>query len=335
MSQNFSSTGDDSAVESTLAVQNNCQKRTHRRSAAVSLDWGFKRVLNNKEVTDQAISPLFNESTCHPADHIVEQKKQNNEKDCSLVLPDTKSSTKKRTGFHGWFFAESISSLAHLYFGGFHKKKTSTNTGPVVLNVEETMPSSSLCTVTFQPLIDLDAALLTKPADPTVFSGSEKHRRSRSASTILSSNSLASGSTYQNSCYKRGYSLKRKMSVIVEDADVMPAVSFSLPQCNNSSNVTDIEILAGQSTKEASGNETDEIVSKKENTKLDESKDPLKQSNLSTDDVDDILFSTCIEDAAKYNQDVEKMNKQNDLKNIKIKRRWRHVLKGFLTRKSS
>ncbi|KTW27795.1 hypothetical protein T552_02234 [Pneumocystis carinii B80] len=321
-------------MEPSLTAQDCRRKRTHRRSGAVSLDLGFKRTFDNSKDLGQPSSSKGDEVTHDPESRTVEQK--GNDTEQLLDLPNTETSTKRRNGFHGWFWAESILSLVYLYFGGSHKKKVPANSVPVVLNMEEHRPPpSSICTVTLQPLIDLDAALLTKPPNSSMFPGSENHQRSRSV-TVSSPYFSGSSSTYHSS-YKNGYSLRRKMSVIIEDADTIS--TSLLPSSDGvSDNLQNPQTAEEQSSKVDLTDGKEEIDQKvdffkKDDILLDNSEKFLKDDQLMADLYNSFPVS-CTKDTINHDNTAIKMNQQSIPKNTKGKRKWRRVLGKFMKQKN-
>lgn len=316
-------------MDSSLTVQDCAHKRTHRRSAAVSLDLDFKRTFSNsrdlgKTLSSSAVDQVID----NPESRTAKQKKKDNKEEL-LVLPNSKTSTKKRTGFHGWFWAESILSLAYLYFGGSHKKKVSTSSVPVVLNVEEHPPPSSICTVTLQPLIDLDAALLTKPSNSSLFTASEKSQRPRRVT--VSSPYLSELRSTCHSSYKNGYSLKRKMSVIIEDADV---ISTSLQPSSEgvSDTLENVQIPTEQSMQVVPIDGEEAVFAQEEI-------EPNRSENVLNDDqpivdVYDFFPEAHAGDTIDHDNTLIGIDEQGTSKSIEGKRKWRRILGKFLKKKS-
>ncbi|EMR08304.1 hypothetical protein PNEG_03147 [Pneumocystis murina B123] len=314
-------------MDPSLTVQDCGHKRTHRRSGAVSLDLGFKGIFSNSKDLGKASSSTLDEAIHDPGSCTVKQKKQDNTEEL-LVLPNARTS-KKRIGFHGWFWAESILSLAYLYFGGSHKKKVSESSGPVVLNVEEHAPPSSICKVTLQPLIDLDAALLTKP-NSSLFTASEKFQRPRSA-TVSSPYFSESGSTYHSS-YRNGYTLKRKMSVIIEDADMIS--TSLLPSSERVSNtLQNVQTATEQSMQVVPTDGKEANVFEKEDIGLNSSKNVLNDDK-SIVDIYDFFPVSHVGDTINHDNTLIKMNEQGISKSIKGKWKWRRILGKFLKQRN-
>ncbi|CCJ30270.1 unnamed protein product [Pneumocystis jirovecii] len=330
---------DDSSVpDSSLVAQNIPRRRTHRRSSAVSLDWssiGLASDLNGAPQTD----PLVNTGdVCSVSDSLGKQglgndKEKDNESHSAVFL-NSKNSTKKHPKFHSRFLVESISSLAHLYFGGLCKKKASKSTVPVAPTTKEYAPLQASCSMAWEPLIDLDAAILTEKSDSTVFGTPRWHRRARSVSSVFSSYTRASGNSLHSSCYRHGYPLKRKMSVIIEDTDMtltqIPSSSRSV-----SSGILESKRTILRSIGDSTTTDNDLSVSQKANITSDNSVPDLVQGDLPQGDMSDAFLFIGDSNTLKPPDNITGNDEQSFVKNTKMKSRWRQLLKRLLTRKNS
>ncbi|KAG4302064.1 hypothetical protein PCK1_001623 [Pneumocystis canis] len=331
---------EDAPVLETTSTQNHPLRRTHRRSSAVSLDWSLTQLLDNTVSTTKQDTLLMDAGTVRSVSDTFDPKesadfdKSQNGVDCPSVLSDKKDSLKKCRRFHGHLWTESISSLAHLYLRGLCKKKSSKNHGPIESNAGNCTQLLSSCTTSWEPLIDLDAALLTETSDPVSFGGSKRHRRSRSMSTVLSSYTCSLGNPYNKSYQRRGYPLKRKMSVIIEDTDIVLNQPLS-SQKNVTSTAQVDEVEVEQLVQEGTASNVDSVGLHKENVKSNDSESIPDQGNLHKGDS---MNAPCLGDTG----DVEgkfgnaaRNDEQNSIKNTKIKSRLRYMFRGFLGRKSS
>ncbi|KAG4306024.1 hypothetical protein PORY_000012 [Pneumocystis oryctolagi] len=322
-----------SAQDSGLLSQSTPHRRTHRRSPAVSLDWSLSQLTGILDKTSRPGPPVKPEVHCIENDVLKKEEPDNNKKQdivqYSAVFID-KSPSKKYSRHSGRFLAESFSSFAHLYFGGLYRKKSSKGHVSVTPTVNQHVSSLASCSAVQEPLIDLDAALITKTNDSATSGTSRRHRRACSMSTVFSSCTCVSGNSFRKSCSCRGYPLKRRMSVIIEDTDAASSQVPSSPKDNPQGASVDEEDV--QSIEKDKSSNIDKCVLQKENINLNDSECVSEKDNGFQSDTANALLLEGSKNVT--GQDNIQKDQQNSVKNTKTKSRWRHLLKGLFVRKS-
>ncbi|KAG5519271.1 hypothetical protein PMAC_001896 [Pneumocystis sp. 'macacae'] len=336
------SVDDSSVLDSNLVAQNIPRRRTHRRSSAVSLDW-TSIVLFSDSDSASKVDSLVNVGKAPSMNDTLSRQGSENDKDhddvsCSTVVLARKNSTKKRLKFHSRFLAQSISSLAHLYFGGSSKKRAPKTPVPSTSGVTEYVPLQASCSMSWEPLIDLDAAILTETSDSKGFGRPKWHRRAHSVSTVLSSYTRTSGDSLHSPFYRYGYPLKRKMSVIIEDTDMTSTQIPSSSRCV-SSGILEEKRGVIRSIGDAITVDNDLSVSQKgdtgsSNLERELVQDDLAQDDLPQEDMSDAFLFIDNDNILRPTNSISG-NEHSFVKNAKMKPRWRHLLKGLLTRKNS